>query len=502
MDMNFSIEGKWTIPKTMAAGINNIPADAPRFMLDRDQIFYSRAFRRLAGKTQLLAAGRDECLRTRLTHTLEVSQIARSIAQALGLDLDLVEAIVLGHDLGHTPFGHVGERTLHEIMTPDDNHLLGEGCPLYTAADTFPEALKPFLGFKHNLQSLVVAMELEKSTRGRGLNLTEYTLYGLQAHTKPRYKKGRIRNHDMLGYYDRYLERGCKLNGEDAWSLEALLVGQADEIAQWHHDLEDALLGGLITPGGIVEAMEPMLHHRREKLTRDEQNILLHPESVDLDVFTYVFTRIVIQTLMEKLTETAAERIRICGGAVPVPVQAHNQGPNSKMAHVLPDSRKLDQEMAKEIFSYGDKQEPGSFAGAVEALPDKISGILENPAVRAADEAGREVIEKLFRSYYNRPETLPEECMYAFFGAYHFLNGEGQLQSMIRQEFRDESEEQLRQRVYREGSGIVRQRFEQVFGNRSQTTAVEELLLMRTICNHIASMTDFDARRACRRICG
>ena len=95
------------------------------FMRDRDRILYSKSFRRLAGKTQVYLFGVDDHRRTRLTHTLEVSQIARSVAAYLKLDTDLVEAIALGHDLGHTPFGHVGERTLHEIMTPQINHPLG-----------------------------------------------------------------------------------------------------------------------------------------------------------------------------------------------------------------------------------------------------------------------------------------------------------------------------------------------------------------------------------------
>ena len=88
------------------------------FMRDRDRVMYSASFRRLAGKTQIYLAGKNDNQRNRLTHTLEVSQIARTISQALGLDCDLTEAIALGHDIGHTPFGHAGEQILHEIMVP------------------------------------------------------------------------------------------------------------------------------------------------------------------------------------------------------------------------------------------------------------------------------------------------------------------------------------------------------------------------------------------------
>ena len=91
------------------------------FMRDRDRIMYSSSFRRLAGKTQIYLAGKDDNQRNRLTHTLEVSQIARTVSRALNLDCDLTEAIALGHDLGHAPFGHAGEWILHEIMLPNSN---------------------------------------------------------------------------------------------------------------------------------------------------------------------------------------------------------------------------------------------------------------------------------------------------------------------------------------------------------------------------------------------
>ena len=122
-------------PLKLASGESCLETEHPYrtdFMRDRDRILYSKSFRRLAGKTQVYLFGIDDHRRTRLTHTLEVSQIARSIATALKLDTDLVEAIALGHDLGHTPFGHVGERMLHEIMTPKEGHILGKECPLNT----------------------------------------------------------------------------------------------------------------------------------------------------------------------------------------------------------------------------------------------------------------------------------------------------------------------------------------------------------------------------------
>lgn len=481
MDMQFSVSAKVPVSGMYRDAVNNLPGAGTRFGLDRDKIFYSRAFRRLAGKTQLMAAGKNEILRTRLTHTLEVSQIARAIGQALGLDLDLIEAIVLGHDLGHTPFGHVGERTLHEIMTPSLNHPLGKRCILRCSADEVPEAWMPFLGFKHNLQSLVVAMELEKNEEGRGLGLTEYTLYGIQAHTKPVYKRGN--NPTMLGYYDRYLKQGCQRKGDWAWSLEALLVGQADEIAQWHHDLEDALLEGMIAPVDMVEAMESMLRCSGKVLTPAEQNVLDHPENYPLESFTYVFTGIVVETLMDKLVETAAQKIGELGGATALEVA----GVHSKKAHVMPVT--LDQ--AKEVFSYGDKREAGSFAAAVDKFPDAIGKILKEKSIQDADEEGGQVIKDLFTAYYREPEKLPDECVFAYLGACHELEkGEG----------RDAYEQKLREDFAVNGMAPIRELFRKKLKSRGKNAKLEKLVLMRTICNHIASMTDADARRAARKI--
>ena len=221
------------------------------FHRDRDRILYSKEFRRLSGKTQVFASGFDDNMRTRLTHTLEVAQIANTICQALGLNETLCEAIALGHDVGHTPFGHVGERTLNMIMN---------SCLKYYNYEVYDNQ---DCGFKHNLQGLRVTMELESGyVEHRGINLTKYTLWGIANHSKLQYRECdyyskssgqcRYRNANTdcrrngkvsLGFYDEYLS---KLNNETDWTVEAMIVGIADEIAQRHHDIEDGIFGGLI----------------------------------------------------------------------------------------------------------------------------------------------------------------------------------------------------------------------------------------------------------------
>ena len=166
----------------------------PVFQRDRDRILHSKSFRRLKDKTQVFLTPEGDHYRTRLTHTLEVSQNARTIAKALQLNEDLVEAIALGHDLGHTPFGHSGERALDRI------------CPF---------------GFEHSEQSVRTVEILEKG--GQGLNLTYEVRDG-------------IRNHQTKGMPS---------------TLEGKIVRYSDKIAYIHHDMDDAIRGGILTEADV-----------------------------------------------------------------------------------------------------------------------------------------------------------------------------------------------------------------------------------------------------------
>jgi dGTPase len=180
------------------------------YQRDRDRIIHSGAFRRLEYKTQVFVNHVGDMFRTRLTHSIEVAQIARSAARALGLNEDLTEAIALAHDLGHTPFGHAGQDTLN-------------GC------------MKEYGGFEHNLQSLRVVDELEERyAEFDGLNLTWETREGILKHCSP----ANARQLGDLG--ERFL-----LGRQP--SLEAQLANLADEIAYNNHDVDDGLRAGLIT---------------------------------------------------------------------------------------------------------------------------------------------------------------------------------------------------------------------------------------------------------------
>ncbi|MBL0422326.1 deoxyguanosinetriphosphate triphosphohydrolase [Ramlibacter sp. AW1] len=185
------------------------------FQRDRDRIVHSTAFRRLVYKTQVFLNHEGDLFRTRLTHSIEVAQLARSIARPLGLAEDLVEAIALAHDLGHTPFGHAGQDALHECMAAHG-------------------------GFEHNLQSLRVVDHLEERyPRYDGLNLCFETREGILKHCS-RANAERLEAAEPGGVGRRFLDRTQP-------SLEAQLCNLADEIAYNAHDIDDGVRSGLIT---------------------------------------------------------------------------------------------------------------------------------------------------------------------------------------------------------------------------------------------------------------
>lgn len=188
------------------------------FQRDRDRIVHSKAFRRLMHKTQVFLAPEGDHYRTRLTHTIEVSQIARTIARGAGLNEDLAEAIAMGHDLGHTPFGHSGESVLAEI---------------------YPK------GFRHNVQSLRVVDVLESGSKRRGMNLTQEVRDGILNHT----------------------------GSTVPMTPEGQIVKVSDRIAYINHDIDDAIRSGIITVGDLpkesIEILGDTHKKRIDTLVRD-----------------------------------------------------------------------------------------------------------------------------------------------------------------------------------------------------------------------------------------
>jgi len=242
------------------------------FQRDRDRIVHSTAFRRLVYKTQVFLNHEGDLFRTRMTHSLEVAQLGRSIARTLGLNEDLVEAIALAHDLGHTPFGHAGQDALHE-------------CLLAAAPASG--------GFEHNLQSLRVVDRLEERYPDHdGLNLCFETREGILKHCSAANAR-RLEAREPQGVGRRFLERTQP-------SLEAQLCNLADEIAYNAHDVDDGVRSGLLT---LEQVEEVPLFHRflREALDR-------HPALKG--------RRLLFESIRRMLSEQVYDVLRATGSAL------------------------------------------------------------------------------------------------------------------------------------------------------------------------------------------
>ena len=240
------------------------PAGRSEFQRDRDRIIHSTAFRRLEYKTQVFVNHEGDLFRTRLTHSLEVSQIARSVARSLRLNEDLVEAISLAHDLGHTPFGHAGQDALHHCM-------------------------KPYGGFEHNLQSLRVVDLLEQRYAAfNGLNLCFETREGILKHCS-------LKNARGLGDVgERFVKRRRP-------SLEAQLANVADEIAYNNHDVDDGLRSGLLTVEQLAQT---------SIFARHRHQVLREYPRIDDRRLVHEIVRRMISTLVVDLTRHTSKNIR------------------------------------------------------------------------------------------------------------------------------------------------------------------------------------------------
>lgn len=254
------------------------PGSRSEFQRDRDRIIHSTAFRRLEYKTQVFLNHEGDLFRTRLTHSIEVAQIGRTLARSLRLNEDLVEATALAHDLGHTPFGHVGQDVLNECM-------------------------KDHGGFEHNLQSLRVVDQLEEHYGAfDGLNLTFETREGILKHCS-------LNNARQLG------ELGQRFIDKTQPSLEAQLTNLADEIAYNNHDIDDGLRSGLLTMQQMEEVdLFARLRHQVESA---------YPGLPGRRAL-YETIRLMITAMTADLVETSAQRLL---DAAPQSIDDVRQGP-------------------------------------------------------------------------------------------------------------------------------------------------------------------------------
>ena len=255
------------------------PSHRSEFQRDRDRIIHSGAFRRLVYKTQVFVNHEGDLYRTRLTHSLEVAQIARTVARAMALNEDLVEAISLAHDLGHTPFGHAGQDALNECM-------------------------REFGGFEHNLQSLRVVDELEERYPSYpGLNLTFESREGILKHCS-------LANARQLG------ELGRRFIERQQPGLEAQLANIADEIAYNNHDVDDGLRSGLIELSDLTNTK--FFAEQLEKVEKQYPGIGGRTRIHEV-------VRTMIGSLVTDLLDSSQERIRALAPTSIDEVRSHDK---------------------------------------------------------------------------------------------------------------------------------------------------------------------------------
>jgi dGTPase len=317
------------------------------FQRDRDRIIHSKAFRRLKHKTQVFVYHEGDYYRTRLTHSLEVSQIARSISRFLGLNEDLAEALALAHDFGHPPFGHSGETGLAAVMAP-------------------------YGGFNHNVHSLRLLTSIEQRyAEFDGLNLTWETLEGIAKHNGPLCRKGEEGDLDPL--LRDYLSRN-DLEIHTYASAEAQVAALADDIAYNNHDIDDGLRAGLFTVADLeaLPLVGPVLAGLKARYPLLEGSRLKH-ETV----------RRMIDLMVSDLVRESCRRL------------------NDSGARSAQDIRDLD----GPVIAFSDEMLPHE-----RVLRDFLmTHMYRHPHVAAEAKRAKHVVGDLFHRYMAEPGELPEE---------------------------------------------------------------------------------------------
>jgi dGTPase len=487
------------------------------FMRDRDRIMYSKAFRRLVSKTQVFITGFDDHVRNRLTHTLEVAQIARTIACKLKLDTDLTEAIALGHDLGHTPFGHVGERTLNLIMNNCDP-ITRDYCQVGSKELVLDDCVR---GFKHNLQSIRVVTELSSSNylqpNGTGLNLTNFTLFGIWHHSKTYWKqcengkknqcflypKAHVcanNQHLSVGYYKKYEKFITIPQGTPSWSFEALIAAHADEIAQRHHDVEDALEGKLIAKKEVVDLIEKYFAIYIEANPLDKSNFKILKEMVDPKKekketiitskdFLTLLSRFIVNFLVDRLLKSSSRNLDTF-------IKKYGLKNKRDFEKQYPA---FTFEEVKELIDFEDKSIPSDgFNDAHKQFQEELRKLVLNAhSVQRMDGKARYIIRRIFKAYLSNPQQLPDKTIISLFREYDpkfipTLRSDGEIDIG---QLRDQLDHLHKLAVLLKDDANYDQHSEKTIVGDNTNEKKDDLVrfriaLLRVICDYVAGMTD------------
>lgn len=440
------------------------------FQHDCDAILYSKSFRRLMRKTQVTYPGttKNEHTRTRLTHTLEVMQISRAITQALELNSTLAEAISLGHDIGHTPFGHEGEQFLDKICYGIEN----DGVMSIPLKEKYNLSCINF-DFKHNYQSVRVLMTWEGSHYDKetesslpGLNISKQTLEGILKHSKIRRKtnpkKGYlyrypeiIKNHDFF-----YPERHFAV-----WSVEAQIVGLADEIAQVCHDLDDAIVAEYRVKKQLYNEIKAFLNDPKHKGYYDalENQPFIYRDPSN---GTIVIDRDVRESLHQFISWVIGYLISVSQKKIARRISEYCKKKDAVSGQYFP----LTEELAGEMVTLGDDE----LFKFLKKIENKY--IINNVRINRENGKADFILKSIIEAYLNNPKQLPDSVLERYSSDASILP---EIKKILDEERKDSV-----------GAVNIRYAFGKEFDSETLRLLRSDPVFLRYIWDYIASMTD------------
>ena len=431
------------------------------YQRDYERIIHSKAFRRMVDKAQVFSASKGDYYRTRMTHSQAVAQIARGIAAELNLNLNLTEAIALSHDIGHTPFGHQGERTLNDILN-NNIHIIKN-------ADLFEDH---FGGFKHNYQSIRVASILEDEYfEIEGMDLSYQTLEGMLKHTK--LKRDKYELYEFITAEDAKTE--LNFDSDVCSTLEGQIVAVADEIAQRGHDLDDALSSGIMSLDEFkkyldfkkLSELKQIIDRLSADMEKAEISRKIYPDKNELmnnrvvsAVLSY-FINDVIKFSKEKMDSYSFEDFEANGYSVG----------NNMIIDFSNDARIINKYL--------------------ETLIE--NRVINSPDVSLFDNNGATIVYSLFKAYYNNPRLIHK-------GTRHRIYMETRVYTQNVVDFDLGNHEVIRDEIQKITVADLSDESTELPLELKDEYMHKRRILVRNICDYISGMTDTYAINEYRRI--
>lgn len=414
------------------------------YQRDFDRIIYSKSYRRLVDKTQVFSSSKGDHYRTRMTHTMIVCQIARSICNALNANQALTEAIAIGHDLGHTPFGHIGERTLNEIILEKEPDVGG---------------------FKHNYQGIRVVSKLEKPYYEiDGLDLSYQVIEGVFKHTR---QKDYVDINAFVN--DLCLKDYLHLDYEFSVTLEGQIVAIADEIAQRSHDIDDAFSSKLLSFDDFLAYLKLSkfvdLAKEIETIIQRRNNFKDIIVIDDNELFATQISSAIVKYFINDIITSSSSKI-------------------SKYKDECLDEFREKHYLSRKVIGFSEN-------GLV--ICNYLEKMLNNKVINSgevsvSDQNASVIVKSLFETYYENPRLLhngTREKIYHDF--IRIKNSTGQIENIVD--------------LVNGSSSIIKDEFKLIKNHNNDEYKVKHKILVRDICDYIAGMTDSYAIAEYNKIC-